>query len=97
MSASLPQDLAIEHCIFDHDGTLTMLREGWEGIMEPMMVHAILGPAYETATAALFAEITRKVKRLIDQTTGIQTLMQMQGLVDLVRAAGFVRGERDSG
>lgn len=86
----LPQDLAIEHCIFDHDGTLSVLREGWEGVMEPMMVRAILGPAYDSASAALFADITRKVKRLIDRTTGIQTLMQMRGLVDLVRAAGFV-------
>ena len=41
----LPQDLAIEHCIFDHDGTLSVLREGWESVMEPMMVRAILGPA----------------------------------------------------
>ena len=86
----LPQDLAIEHCIFDHDGTLSVLREGWESVMEPMMVRAILGPAYDTASAALFADVTRKVKRLIDRTTGIQTLMQMKGLVDLVRGGGFV-------
>ena len=26
----LPMDLQIEHCIFDHDGTLSTLREGWE-------------------------------------------------------------------
>ena len=87
---ALPQDLAIEHCIFDHDGTLSVLREGWESVMEPMMVRAILGPAYDTASAALFADVTRKVKRLIDRTTGIQTLMQMRGLVDLVRGGGFV-------
>ena len=58
----LPQDLAIEHCIFDHDGTLSVLREGWESVMEPMMVRAILGPAYDTASAALFADVTRKVR-----------------------------------
>lgn len=85
-----PQDLAIEHCIFDHDGTISTLREGWETVMEPMMVRAILGPLYEEATGALFADVTHKVRRLIDRTTGIQTLMQMKGLVDLVRAAGFV-------
>jgi phosphoglycolate phosphatase-like HAD superfamily hydrolase len=86
----VPQDLSIEHCIFDHDGTLSTLREGWEKVMEPMMVRSILGPVYDTASPALFAEITGKVRRLIDRTTGIQTLMQMLGLVDLVRAAGFV-------
>ena len=86
----LPRDLAIEHCIFDHDGTISTLREGWETVMEPMMVRAILGPECDSASAALFAEVTRKVRRLIDRTTGIQTLMQMKGLVDLVRASGFV-------
>jgi len=86
----VPQDLAIEHCIFDHDGTISTLREGWETVMEPMMVRAILGAEYENASGALFADVTGKVRRLIDRTTGIQTLMQMKGLVDLVRAGGFV-------
>ena len=86
----VPKDLAIEHCILDHDGTISTLREGWERVMEPMMVRAILGPEYENASAALFADVTGKVRRLIDRTTGIQTLMQMKGLVDLVRAGGFV-------
>jgi phosphoglycolate phosphatase-like HAD superfamily hydrolase len=86
----VPQDLAIEHCIFDHDGTISTLREGWETVMEPMMVRAILGREYENASGAVFADVTRKVRLLIDRTTGIQTLMQMRGLVDLVRACGFV-------
>lgn len=86
----LPTDLRIEHCIFDHDGTLSTLREGWEKIMEPMMVKSVLGPRYETADAALFARVTKEVRSFIDRTTGIQTLVQMKGLVDLVRQAGFV-------
>jgi rfaE bifunctional protein kinase chain/domain len=86
----LPKNLQIEHCIFDHDGTLSTLREGWEKIMEPMMVREILGPAYASASAALFSETTATVRRFIDRTTGIQTLVQMKGLVDLVRQAGFV-------
>ena len=40
----IPAHLRIQHCIFDHDGTLSTLREGWEAIMEPMMVQAVLGP-----------------------------------------------------
>ncbi len=86
----LPQNLKIEHCIFDHDGTLSTLREGWEKIMEPMMVKAVLGPRYSTADPALFAKTTREVRKFIDRTTGIQTLVQMKGLVELVRQAGFV-------
>ncbi|MGO8718427.1 MAG: PfkB family carbohydrate kinase [Acidobacteriaceae bacterium] len=86
----LPAHLEIEHCIFDHDGTLSTLREGWEQIMEPMMVRAVLGPRYEAVDPALFAKIKTQVHRFIDRTTGIQTLVQMKGLVDLVRQAGFV-------
>lgn len=32
----------IRHAIFDHDGTISTLREGWELIMAPMMIKAIL-------------------------------------------------------
>ncbi len=85
----LPLDLQIQHCIFDHDGTLSTLREGWEKIMEPMMVRAILGPRYQTASAALFAKTTNEVRTFIDRTTGMQTLVQMKGLVGLVKQAGF--------
>ncbi len=90
----LPSDLQIQHCIFDHDGTLSTLREGWEKIMEPMMVHAVLGPRYKTADATLFAKVTNEVRRFIDRTTGVQTLVQMKGLVDLVRQAGFSREDQ---
>jgi rfaE bifunctional protein kinase chain/domain len=86
----LPQNLEIQHCIFDHDGTLSTLREGWEKIMEPMMVQAVLGPQYATADAAVFARVTKEVRSLIDRTTGIQTLVQMKRLVELVRQSGFV-------
>lgn len=86
----LPKDLQIQHCIFDHDGTLSTLREGWEKIMEPMMVQAVLGPRYAACDPALFANVTKEVRGLIDRTTGIQTLVQMKGLIELVRQAGFI-------
>ncbi len=90
----IPQNLEIQHCIFDHDGTLSTLREGWEKIMEPMMVQAVLGPQYATADAALFARTTKEVRSFIDRTTGIQTLVQMKGLVELVRQSGFVEEDQ---
>ncbi|MHB1936104.1 MAG: PfkB family carbohydrate kinase [Acidobacteriaceae bacterium] len=86
----LPTDLQIEHCIFDHDGTLSTLREGWEKIMEPLMVRAVLGPRYEAFAPALVEEVTSEIHGFIDRTTGVQTLVQMKGLVALVRQAGFV-------
>jgi phosphoglycolate phosphatase-like HAD superfamily hydrolase len=89
----VPADLAIKHCIFDHDGTLSTLREGWEKIMEPMMLHAILGKQYDTADDETMERIRDEVKQFIDRTTGIQTLIQMVGLVDLVKHFGFVPAE----
>ncbi len=86
----LPSDLDIQHCIFDHDGTLSTLREGWEQIMEPMMVHAILGDRYDEVDEATFTRVQKKARQFIDRTTGIQTLVQMVGLAELVRQCGFV-------
>ena len=86
----LPAELAIEHCIFDHDGTLSTLREGWEQIMEPMMVEAVLGSRYSTTDPTMMARVSEEVRALIDRTTGVQTLVQMRELAEFVRQAGFV-------
>lgn len=88
-----PGDLAIKHCIFDHDGTLSTLREGWEKIMEPMMLHAILGKQHDSVDEGTYERIRDEVKQFIDRTTGIQTLVQMVGLVELVKQFGFVPKE----
>ncbi|OGV61171.1 MAG: hypothetical protein A2498_11305 [Lentisphaerae bacterium RIFOXYC12_FULL_60_16] len=87
---TFPAGTRILHAIFDHDGTLSTLREGWEQVMEPMMVKAILGPRYESADEGVYARVVGRVRDFIDKTTGIQTLEQMQGLADMVREFGFV-------
>ncbi len=81
---------SISNAIFDHDGTISVLREGWEKIMEPMMMKAILGPEYSKAGESDYRRVLERTKKFIDGTTGIQTLIQMQGLVKLVREFGFV-------
>lgn len=58
--------------------------------MEPMMLHAILGQQYDTVDDDTVERIRDEVKQFIDRTTGIQTLIQMVGLVDLVKHFGFV-------
>ncbi len=85
-----PDRLQIQHCIFDHDGTLSTLREGWEKIMEPMMVEAVLGSLHDTIDPLTLARVSDEVRALIDRTTGVQTLVQMRSLVDLIRQSGFV-------
>lgn len=88
-----PDQLQVRHVIFDHDGTISTLREGWESIMAPMMIKAILGKRYETVEKALYDQVKESVEVLIDKTTGIQTLAQMASLVDLVRDYGLVPQE----
>ena len=71
----------IEYAIFDHDGTISTLREGWELIMAPVMIKAILGDKYQDADESLFQKVKMRVAEYIDKTTGIQTLVQMKGLL----------------
>ena len=86
----LSKDIYPKHAIFDHDGTISTLREGWEEIMNPMMIKAILGKNYKDADDALYHKVATRVAEFIDKTTGIQTLVQMQGLIALVREFGCV-------
>jgi sugar/nucleoside kinase (ribokinase family)/phosphoglycolate phosphatase-like HAD superfamily hydrolase len=85
-----PPSGLIRHAIFDHDGTISTLRQGWEGIMEPMMVQAVLSAQAGRVDDETLIRVTSAVRVLIDRTTGIQTLAQMKNLVDLVRQFGFV-------
>ena len=80
----------IEHAIFDHDGTISTLREGWELIMGPMMIKAVLGDRFHDADEVLYNKVKERCDEFIDKTTGIQTLVQMKGLIGLIREFGCV-------
>jgi rfaE bifunctional protein kinase chain/domain len=82
--------LNIKHAIFDHDGTISTLREGWEKIMEPMMTKAVLGDRSGAADERMVNRVKNRVREFIERTTGIQTIAQMHGLVDIVREFGLV-------
>lgn len=87
---NLPRNLAIKHCIFDHDGTLSTLREGSEKIMEEMMLRAILGKHHDIVDDQEFEHVRVSVKQLIDRTAGMQTFVQMDELSDLITHFGYV-------
>ncbi len=89
-----PAGRCITHAIFDNDGTISTLREGWEGIMEPVMIRAILGDGWRTAEERVYRAVQERVRDYIDKTTGIQTLVQMTGLVEMVREYGYVAADR---
>ena len=80
----------IRHAVFDNDGTISTLRQGWEQTMAPVMIRAILGDRYETADEGLCQKVRRRVLEYIDQSTGVQTLVQMEALVEMVREFGIV-------
>jgi phosphoglycolate phosphatase len=74
--------------LFDFDGTLSLIREGWPQVMIPMMV-AVLR---ETSTAETDAELAQTVEEFVMRLNGRQTIYQMMQLADEVRRrAGMPR------
>ncbi|MDE2998464.1 MAG: haloacid dehalogenase-like hydrolase [Gemmatimonadota bacterium] len=70
--------------LFDFDGTLSLIRQGWREIMVPMMVET-LG---ECRTGETEARLSRVVSDFVDRLTGKQTIYQMIRLAEEVRARG---------
>ena len=76
----------IRSALFDFDGTLSLIREGWQQVMVPMMVEILMetpGGRHEAP-----AELTRLVGEYVDRLTGKQTIYQMIQLAEEVGARG---------
>ena len=84
----------IKHAVFDNDGTISTLRQGWEQIMAPVMIKAILGDKYKTADETLYHKVRNRVMDYIDKSTGIQTIIQMEALVEMVKEFGVVSPDK---
>lgn len=74
----------IKYAVFDHDGTISTLRQGWENVMRDVMIKVILGDKYDTADNTLYQKVQKQVLEYIDISTGIQTILQMETLVEMV-------------
>ena len=70
--------------LFDFDGTLSLIREGWPQVMIPMMT-AVLR---ETGTAETDAELTAAVEEFVMRLNGRQTIYQMIQLAEEVTRRG---------
>ncbi len=82
--APAPAGAHLRYALFDFDGTLSLLRQGWQAVMAPLMVETLSAcPAVEPA-----AELSRVVDDYIAASTGIQTIFQMMWLVEAVAARG---------
>ncbi len=74
----------IRHALFDFDGTISLIREGWQSVMTAMMVETLR----DTPTRETIAELTAVVTDLVERTTGQQTIYQMIALGDEVKKRG---------
>jgi phosphoglycolate phosphatase-like HAD superfamily hydrolase len=72
------------HALFDFDGTLSLIREGWQHVMVPMMVEAVMAaPNHESEE-----EVEAVVREFVTQLTGKQTIYQMLRLCDEISRRG---------
>jgi len=78
----------VRHALFDFDGTLSVIRRGWEGIMIPLMVEMSCDARPPTP------EIEGEVAEFVDRSTGTLTIKQMQWLEEAVRRHGLARTRR---
>ena len=62
-----------EYALFDFDGTLSLVREGWMDVMIPMMVTVLL----ETGTQESRDQLHSLVYKFVTELTGKQTIYQM--------------------
>ena len=67
--------------LFDFDGTLSLIREGWPQVMIPMMVDILR----ETGTAEDEASLTAVVEDFVMRLNGRQTIYQMIQLAEEVK------------
>src|SRR5437660_11994877 len=70
--------------LFDFDGTLSLISEGWPQVMIPMMVEVLR----ETGTAESESELDAAVEDFVMRLNGRQTIYQMIQLADEVRRRG---------
>ena len=71
-------------CLFDFDGTISLIRSGWVDVMVPMMVESLL----ELKTGETEEELRVIVEDFVGRLTGKQTIYQMIELCDQIKARG---------
>ncbi len=78
----LTPNVPVKAILFDFDGTVSTLRCGWEKVMGPLFVEILDDGKTD------IAELEKKVDEYIDESTGIQTILQMKWLKEQVERSG---------
>ena len=71
-------------CLFDFDGTISVIRSGWMDVMVPMMVEVLL----DLKTGESEAELRAVVEDFVWRLTGKQTMYQMIAFADEISKRG---------
>jgi phosphoglycolate phosphatase len=72
------------HVLFDFDGTLSLVREGWMDVMIPLMVEILAA----TGTGESREQLAAVARDFVTELTGKQTVYQMIRLAEEVRKRG---------
>ena len=75
----------IRHVVLDFDGTISLIRDGWQNVMVPMMVECL---QTETDTTETEAQLEALVVEFVDRLTGKQTIYQMIQLSEEIEKRG---------
>jgi phosphoglycolate phosphatase len=70
--------------LFDFDGTLSLIRSGWMGVMVPMMIEVLA----ECGSGETEEELRQVVEDFVWRLTGQETIYQMIRLAEEVRLRG---------
>ena len=70
--------------LFDFDGTLSLIRQGWREIMIPMMVEILS----DLKSGETDAQLEAVVAEFVDRLTGRQTIYQMIQLCEEIKKRG---------
>ena len=76
-----------ETVLFDFDGTISLLRRGWEDVMKEVMIESIVGEG--ECDGSLRRKIEMEVDEFIDRSTGVRTIVQMKVLKKMVEKYGL--------
>ena len=74
----------VRHAILDFDGTISLIRDGWQNVMVPMMIDVLM----ETPTDESRKQLESTVVKFVDQLTGKQTIYQMIRLCEEIQKRG---------
>ena len=81
----------VRYALFDFDGTLSVIRHGWEKIMIAIMLESICEGQPPPP------EIEAEVAGYVDKSTGILTIQQMKWLEEAVGRHGIAKNRRKAG